>query len=163
MILGNLPCMYWLFICIFWKAFSTIFPFFIIKIKGFFWDRAILAMASLELVTQTRLALNSVRSISFFLWSAGIKGMNHYNQEIILFYLHSVLLASMFIGVCGAYENWKRATESEPPCGCWEPNPGPLEEQRVLLSPKLLLRSQEIIFALSFVVILYAALDTWIH
>ena len=22
----------------------------------------------------------------------------------------------------------------EPPCGCWEPNPGPLEEQAVLLT-----------------------------
>ena len=34
---------------------------------------------------------------------------------------------------------WKRvldatADDSEPPCGCWELNPGPLEEQPVLLT-----------------------------
>lgn len=40
-----------------------------------------------------------------------------------------------------AYKNEKRALDLlgfiEPPCGCWQPNPGPVEKQLVLMTIEL--------------------------
>jgi hypothetical protein len=42
----------------------------------------------------------------------------------------------------GRRQHWIIVTDGcEPPCGCWELNSGPLEEQSVLLTPELSLQT----------------------
>ena len=53
-------------------------------------------------------------------------------SDVFIYYVYSVLPACLLAGQ-------KRAPDlitdgCEPPCGCWELNSGPLEEQSVLLS-----------------------------
>jgi hypothetical protein len=45
----------------------------------------------------------------------------------------------------------------EPPCGCWELNSGPLEEQSVLLTAESSLQPSHTIFLKRFIYLLYVS------
>jgi len=68
--------------------------------------------------------------------------------KVYLFYLYEYINIFIYIFF---QTHQKRASDPitdgcEPPCGCWESNSGPLEEQSVLLTAKPALQPQAILF-----------------
>lgn len=71
----------------------------------------------------------------------------------LLYILYFMCFVSTYVyitRVSGAHRGQKRGIKSpetgvkgscEPPCGCWEPDPGPLEKQPVLLTYETSLQS----------------------
>jgi hypothetical protein len=51
----------------------------------------------------------------------------------------------------------------EPPCGCWELNSGPLEEQSVLLTAEPSFQPLLALFIYSFIYLFIYALEPTIH
>jgi hypothetical protein len=59
--------------------------------------------------------------------------------KIYLFYVHEYTITLFREATSGLQTHQKRASDPitdgrEPPCGCWELNSGPLEEQSVFLT-----------------------------
>jgi hypothetical protein len=70
---------------------------------------------------------------------------------VSFFFLNKIYLFILCIYHCSFQTHQKRASDSipdgcEPPCGCWELNSGPLEEQSVLLTTEPSLQTSFLVF-----------------